>query len=86
MPIYVDGRLHEGVFPNCARCEYFTLPSPAHSTNQNQPMISSPCSLFRRAAALLLALGSFVGIAQLNAQVFLTFSGGSGTQVTVSWT
>lgn len=35
--------------------------------------------------ALLLAIGSIVGTTALNAQVYLTFGGGSGSEVTITW-
>ena len=43
-------------------------------------------SLFpRKASALLVALLTLTVAAQLRAQVLLTFSGGSGTEVTITW-
>jgi len=39
-----------------------------------------------KATALLFGIGSLVGIANVNAQVLLTFSGGNGTgEVTITW-
>ncbi len=38
-----------------------------------------------KATALLVILSSMVGAASLNAQVYLTFTGGNGSQVKVSW-
>jgi hypothetical protein len=38
-----------------------------------------------KATALLIALGSLVGLTRAQAQVFLTFSGGNGSEVAITW-
>lgn len=45
----------------------------------------TPSCFRRRAIALLILIGSLGGAATLNAQVLLSFSGGNGTEVKVTW-
>jgi hypothetical protein len=47
--------------------------------------LSFPSLFGRKAAALLITVGTFVDCANLNAQVFLSFTGGGASEITVSW-